>query len=371
MIQNHTAAPGQGGSSPKVVVGMSGGVDSSVAAYLLREQGYDVTGVTMEVWQDGEQASREEDGNCCGLKAVEDARRVAWDLKIPYYVMNFRQEFKDHVIDYFIEEYVQGRTPNPCIACNRHVKWEALLKRSMDIGADYIATGHYAQIHRLPNGRYTLKKSVTSAKDQTYALYSLTQYQLSHTLMPVGQYSKEEIRNLAEKIGLKVAGKPDSQEICFIPDNDYAGFIRENTSRRLPEGNFVDREGRVLGRHRGITHYTVGQRKGLGLSMGRPVFVVEIRPDTNEVVIGENDDVFSDFLVCGGLNWMAVDGLGGHEMEVTAKIRYSHRGAKCVIREVGEDLVECCFEEPQRAITPGQAVVFYDGDYVVGGGVIQ
>ena len=208
---------------------MSGGVDSSVAAYLLKEQGYDVIGVTMEIWRQ-EQAVLEESGGCCGLSAVEDARRVAWDLGIPYYVMNFRREFQDHVIDYFMDEYVHGRTPNPCIACNRHVKWEALLKRSMEIGAGYIATGHYAQIDRLPNGRYAVKKSVTAAKDQTYALYSLTQDQLSRTLMPVGRYSKEEIRRIAEDIGLQVAGKPDSQEICFIPDNDYAGFIEDRKS---------------------------------------------------------------------------------------------------------------------------------------------
>lgn len=349
---------------------MSGGVDSSVAAYLLKEQGYDVIGVTMEIWQQDQTVSQES-GGCCGLSAVEDARRVAWDLGIPYYVINFRQEFKDYVIDYFMDEYVHGRTPNPCIACNRHVKWEALLKRSMDIGADYIATGHYAQIDRLPNGRYALKKSVTEAKDQTYALYNLTQEQLSRTLMPVGRYSKEEIRRIAERIGLEVAGKPDSQEICFIPDNDYAGFIEENSPVKVSEGNFVDMEGHVLGRHRGITHYTVGQRKGLNLSLGRPVFVVEIRPDTNEVVIGGGEDVFSDRLVCRGLNWMSVDGLHGREMEVTAKIRYSHRGARCVVRETGEGTAECRFEEPQRAITPGQAVVFYDGDYVAGGGVIR
>lgn len=354
----------------KVVVGMSGGVDSSVAAYLLKEQGYDVVGVTMQIWQEEDQTTQEENGGCCGLSAVDDARRVAWDLDIPYYVMNFRKEFQENVIDYFVDEYIQGRTPNPCIACNRYVKWESLLKRSLDIGADYIATGHYAQIEQLPNGRYSLKKSVTAAKDQTYALYNLTQHQLSHTLMPVGQYSKDEIRAIADKIQLRVANKPDSQEICFIPDHDYAGFIEEYSGKELEEGNFVDLDGNILGRHKGITHYTIGQRKGLNLSMKRPVFVVEIRPETNEVVIGDSEDVFSDTLRCSQVNWMAIDGLHGESMNVTAKIRYSHKGAPCTIREVEEGVVECVFEEPQRAITPGQAVVFYDGDYVVGGGVI-
>ena len=302
--------------------------------------------------------------------AVEDARRVAMDLGIPYYVMNFKEEFRKNVMDYFAGEYVEGRTPNPCIACNRHVKWESLLRRSMAIGADYIATGHYAQIDRLPGGRYSLKTSVTAAKDQTYALYNLTQEQLSHTLMPVGSYHKEEIRDMAERLGLPVAHKPDSQEICFIPDHDYASFIEEYTGRELPPGNFVDLDGNVLGRHRGITHYTVGQRKGLNLSMGRPVFVVEIRPETNEVVIGDNQDVFTNVLRCDKLNWMAVDGLHGKSMDVLAKIRYSHKGSPCTIREIGIDMVECRFHEPVRAVTPGQAVVFYDGDYVAGGGTI-
>lgn len=354
----------------KVVVGMSGGVDSSVAAYLLKEQGYDVVGVTMQIWQEEKDEVQEENGGCCGLSAVDDARRVAWDLNIPYYVMNFRDEFKRNVMDYFIEEYLSGRTPNPCIACNRYVKWESLLKRSLDIGAEYIATGHYAQIEKLSNGRYTLKKSATASKDQTYALYNLTQHQLSHTLMPVGAYTKDEIREIAGKINLQVANKPDSQEICFIPDNDYASFIEENTDKKLVCGNFVTRDGKVLGRHKGITHYTIGQRKGLELAMGHPVFVIEIRPETNEVVIGEAGDVFKDRLLCNKLNWMAIDGLNGEAREVIAKIRYSHKGAPCCIKEVGEDMVECIFEEPQRAITPGQAVVFYDGDYVVGGGTI-
>ena len=353
-----------------VVVGMSGGVDSSVAAWLLKEQGYDVIGVTMQIWQDEDAEVQEAEGGCCGLSAVDDARRVAMDLGIPYYVMNFKEEFRKNVMDYFVGEYVEGRTPNPCIACNRHVKWESLLRRSMAIGADYIATGHYAQIDRLPGGRYSLKTSVTAAKDQTYALYNLTQEQLSHTLMPVGSYHKEEIRDMAERLGLPVAHKPDSQEICFIPDHDYASFIEEYTGRELPPGNFVDLDGNVLGRHRGITHYTVGQRKGLNLSMGRPVFVVEIRPETNEVVIGDNQDVFTNVLRCDKLNWMAVDGLHGKSMDVLAKIRYSHKGSPCTIREIGNDMVECRFHEPVRAVTPGQAVVFYDGDYVAGGGTI-
>lgn len=354
----------------KVVVGMSGGVDSSVAAWLLKKQGYDVIGVTMQIWQDELPEQQEENGGCCGLSAVDDARRVAERLQIPYYVMNFKKEFKENVMDYFVQEYIDGRTPNPCIACNRFVKWESLLKRSLDIGAEYIATGHYARVEQLPNGRYALRKSATAAKDQTYALYNLTQHQLSHTLMPVGEYTKDEIREMAAEIGLVVANKPDSQEICFIPDHDYAKFIEENTDCRLEEGNFVDKYGNVLGRHKGITHYTVGQRKGLNLSMGHPVFVTAICPETNEVVIGENEDVFSNIVRCNKLNWMAIEGLAGGEMRVTAKIRYSHKGAPCVIRETGEDTVECVFDEPQRAATPGQAVVFYDGDYVVGGGTI-
>ena len=341
-----------------------------MAAWLLKKQGYDVIGVTMQIWQDELPEQQEENGGCCGLSAVDDARRVAERLQIPYYVMNFKKEFKENVMDYFVQEYIDGRTPNPCIACNRFVKWESLLKRSLDIGAEYIATGHYARVEQLPNGRYALRKSATAAKDQTYALYNLTQHQLSHTLMPVGEYTKDEIREMAAEIGLVVANKPDSQEICFIPDHDYAKFIEENTDCRLEEGNFVDKYGNVLGRHKGITHYTVGQRKGLNLSMGHPVFVTAIRPETNEVVIGENEDVFSNIVRCNKLNWMAIEGLAGGEMRVTAKIRYSHKGAPCVIRETGEDTVECVFDEPQRAATPGQAVVFYDGDYVVGGGTI-
>lgn len=353
----------------KVVVGMSGGVDSSVAAWLLLQKGYDVMGVTMQIWQDEVPEQVEENGGCCGLSAVDDARRVASRLEIPYYVMNFKQDFKENVIDYFMDEYLKGHTPNPCIACNRYVKWESLLKRSIDIGADYIATGHYARIEKLPNGRYALRKSATSAKDQTYALYNLTQEQLSKTLMPVGEYTKDQIRTFAEELGLPVAHKPDSQEICFVPDGDYAKFIEENSGKKIPEGNFVWTDGTVIGKHKGITHYTIGQRKGLGLAMGRPVVVTEIRPETSEVVIGEADDVFRTTLRADRLNWMSVPDIEG-EARFLAKIRYNHSGSMCTVRKIEEDLVECTFDEPVRAVTPGQAVVFYDGDYVAGGGTI-
>ncbi|MDO4556087.1 MAG: tRNA 2-thiouridine(34) synthase MnmA [Lachnospiraceae bacterium] len=353
----------------KVVVGMSGGVDSSVAAYLLKEQGYDVIGVTMMIWQEEEQSLLEENGGCCGLSAVEDARRVAQHLEIPYYVMNFKKEFKENVIDYFVGEYQKARTPNPCIACNRYVKWESLLKRSMEIGADYIATGHYARIASLENGRYTLKKSATDAKDQTYALYNLTQYQLSHTLMPVGEYKKDEIRKIAEEMQLPVAHKPDSQEICFVPDGDYASFIEKETMEKAIPGNFVDRDGNILGQHKGIIHYTIGQRKGLGIALGKPAFVADIRKNTNEVVLGDNEDVFAPGLIAEQPNFMSIEQLDG-PMDVWAKIRYNHKGAPCRIEMTEKGQVKVIFKEAQRAITPGQAVVFYKDDCVVGGGTI-
>lgn len=353
----------------KVVVGMSGGVDSSVAAYLLKEQGYEVIGVTMQIWRE-EALQQREQGGCCGLSAVEDARRVAESLGIPHYVMNFRREFQEKVMDYFVAEYLRGRTPNPCIACNRYVKWESLLRRSLEIGADYIATGHYARVDRLNNGRYAIRNSVATQKDQTYALYSLTQEQLAHTLMPVGEYTKEQIRQIAEELGLSVADKPDSQEICFIPDHDYATFIdREAGGNVPPPGNFVTEDGRILGRHKGITHYTVGQRRGLELAMGHRVFVTAIRPETDEVVVGEDEDTFTCQVLCDRVNYMAMEELT-EPRHAVVKIRYNHRGAPCVLEKLPEGRVLCHFEQPVRAAAPGQAAVFYEGEYVLGGGTI-
>ena len=353
----------------KVVVGLSGGVDSSVAAWLLKEQGYDVIGVTMQIWQDEPELIQEENGGCCGLSAVDDARRVAQILDIPYYVMNFKKEFKANVMDYFVDEYLHGRTPNPCIACNRYVKWESLLQRSLAIGADYIATGHYARIEQLPNGRYAIRNSVTAAKDQTYALYNLTQEQLKRTLMPVGEYSKDQIRVMAEKIGLPTAHKKDSQEICFVDDNDYAGFIDGYGKGKVPEGNFVDKDGKVLGRHKGITRYTIGQRKGLNIALGKPVFVQKICPETNEVVLGSNEDLFTTTVRANRLNFMAVEDIP-EEIGALGKIRYNHRGDTCKVKRIGEDLLECHFDTPVRAVKPGQALVLYQGEYVLGGGTI-
>ena len=354
----------------KVVVGMSGGVDSSVAAYLLKEQGYDVIGVTMQIWQDQDVFVQSQEGGCCGLSAVDDARRVAERLEIPYYVMNFKEDFHKYVIDYFVSEYEKARTPNPCIACNRYVKWESLLHRSLEIGADYIATGHYARIMQLPNGRYTFRNSVTAAKDQTYALYNLTQEQLSHTLMPVGDYDKPHIRQIAEEIGLPVATKHDSQDICFVPDHDYASFITQETGKESMPGNFVDEEGNVMGQHRGLIHYTIGQRKGLGISSATPIFVRELRPETNEVVLCKSESLFSRDCHVDNVNYMAEEKLT-EPVRAIGKIRYSHAGAPCTLYPQPDGTLLAQFDEPQRAMTPGQAAVFYQDDHVLCGGTIE
>lgn len=356
-------------SKKRVVVAMSGGVDSSLAAALLLEQGYDVIGVTMQIWSSDKED--EDHGGCCSLSAVDDARRVANTLGIPYYVMNFRELFEHKVIDYFCQEYLQGRTPNPCIACNKYIKFESFLTKARGLGADYMATGHYACIEQDPvSGRFLLKKAVDDTKDQTYALYTFTQEQLAHTLLPLGGFTKVETRARAKELGLTVASKPDSQEICFVSDNNYQNFLEERLGKGYTKpGPFLDTQGKVLGQHAGISHYTIGQRKGLGITFGKPMFVVSIDPERNAVILGEHEEVFGQELICEQVNFISIADLTG-PIEVEAKIRYSAKPAEAIIRPVESGQVAVAFKEPQRAITPGQSVVFYQEDVVVGGGII-
>lgn len=348
-------------SSKKVVIGMSGGVDSSVAAYLLKEQGYHVIGVTMRVWQSDNKEN--------GLKAEEDAKRVADTLGIEHRVVSYEDRFKEQVVDYFVGEYLKGRTPNPCNMCNRRIKWESLIDVAKEVGAEYVATGHYARVDKLSNGRLAICNSATATKDQTYALCNLSQEQLKYTIMPIGSYEKDEVRKMAAGIGLDVASKADSQDICFIPDGDYAAFIRRNTDIVIEPGDFVDKEGKILGKHNGITDYTIGQRKGLNLAMGHPVFVTGIDVANNKVIIGENEDLFTKRVKACDFNYMAVASMKPGD-RYKAKIRYAHKGDWCKVISATENMVEIEFDEPVRAITPGQALVMYDGEYVAGGGTI-
>ena len=359
-------------NKPRVLVALSGGVDSSVAAHILKEQGYDVIGATMQIWQNEDVCDIQAKGGCCGAEAVEDARKVAMMLDIPFYVLNFRDEFKARVIDYFIAEYLKGRTPNPCIACNKFIKWESLLTKAISLGVDYIATGHYAKIVRLENNRLAIKMDFDNPKDQSYALYNLTQAQLERTLMPISDIKKDEVRRIASELGLGTADKPDSQEICFIPDNDYGAFLERSGCSEIEPGDFIDENGAVIGKHRGVIYYTIGQRKGLG-AFGKPMFVKRINMADNTVMLSDNDGVFSEQFVVSDLSFMGIEGLGvGESLEVLGKIRYAHKPAKCVITMMDNGRVVCKFEEKQRAITPGQSAVFYDADgRIVGGGVVE
>lgn len=352
---------------PRVVVGLSGGVDSAVAAYLLKEQGYQVIGVTLRTWE----AESGAYSRCCD---ISDARATAMQLGIPFYNINSLPEFRKHVTDPFVKAYINGLTPNPCVACNRYIKWERLLSFADEINAEYVATGHYARIERLDNGRYTVKQAAFAAKDQTYMLYQLSQEQLARTLMPLSELTKDEVRKIAEDAGLAVAGKHDSQEICFVLNGGYAEYIESYVDEALPPpGNFVDEDGNILGKHKGIVNYTVGQRKGLGLALGYPAYVKRIDPESNTVVIGNEASVLKSRISCGELHFMAVEDIKpGGILAANVKIRYHHAAVPAEISRVDDNTVSVLFETPVKAPAPGQSAVFYDSENrVIGGGIIQ
>ena len=348
----------------KVVVGLSGGVDSAAAAYLLKKEGYDVTGVILRTWEG------EEPGRCCD---IDDARDIASRLGIPFKVINCAADFERKVTAPFIESYICGRTPNPCVGCNRAIKWEYLMYAAGTVGAEYVATGHYAHVVKKENGRYTVRTADHAEKDQTYMLCRLSQEMLARTIMPLGAYSKDQVRKMAAEIGLSVADKPDSQEICFVPEGRYTEYIERHFSGTLPpEGNFVDEAGSVLGRHKGIINYTVGQRKGLGIALGSPAYVIRIDAENDTVVLGPEESLWSRTVRVKDLNWLSIPGhSAGDYIRVRAKVRYQHRAADAVLTMLDDGTAELLFDEPVRAAAPGQAAVFYDAEgCVIGGGEI-
>ena len=351
----------------KALIAMSGGVDSSVAAFLMKEQGYECIGATMKLYQNDDIVINKEH-TCCSLDDVEDARAVAHSMGMDHYVMNFKEHFKEQVMDKFVHCYECGITPNPCIDCNRYLKFRRLYDRAALMCCDAIVTGHYARIKQ-ENGRFLLKKALDASKDQSYVLYMLTQEQLAHTQFPLGALRKAETRQLADSLGFFNARKPDSQDICFVPDGDYAAFIRRHTGKADTPGDFVDESGRILGRHKGITHYTIGQRKGLGIPSNQPLYVKAIDPKSNQVVLSENDALFSQQLTGENFNWIAWEA-PPRQFRCSAKIRYRQTEQPCEVTVEENGSVQVLFDRPQRAITPGQAVVLYDGDTVLGGGTI-
>lgn len=353
----------------KAIIAMSGGVDSSVAAFLMKEQGYECVGMTMKLFCN-EDTCIPREHSCCSLDDVEDARSVAGRLGMPYYVVNFASRFKEDVIERFIDAYEHGATPNPCIDCNRYLKFDQLFTRAKEMNFDYVVTGHYARIEYDENsGRYLLMKGLDEGKDQSYVLYSMTQEQLAHTRFPLGGMSKPEVRIIAEENGFINAKKHDSQDICFVQNGKYGDFIEQYTGNTYPEGDFVDLEGNVLGRHRGIIRYTIGQRKGLGLALKEPMYVCGVDLDKNTVILGRNADLFSRELNADHINLISVPSIA-EPMRVKAKVRYRQAEQWATVEQTGPDSIHLVFDEPQRAITKGQAVVMYDGDAVVGGGTI-
>ena len=354
---------------PGALIAMSGGVDSSVAAWLMQRDGFDCTGVTMRLTRN-EAVNTEGLHTCCSERDIEDAAEVAYAMDIPYEVLDFTADFQEKIIDKFIRVYEAGGTPNPCIDCNRYMKFDHLLRWAEAHGLDYVVTGHYARVEQdEATGRWLLKKGLDENKDQSYVLYNLTQEQLAHVRLPLGGLHKSEVRAIAEQQHFVNARKHDSQDICFVPDGDYAGFIARYTGRDCPAGDFVDESGRVLGRHKGIVHYTVGQRKGLGIAADAPLYVKRIDAAENRVVLSGNDALFSRELMANDFNWIAYD-VPPRELRATARARYHQREQAATVTVLEDGHVHLVFDEPQRAVTPGQAVVLYDGDTVLGGGTI-
>ena len=351
----------------RILVAMSGGVDSGTTAALLKNEGHEVIGVTMQLWDYGDA-----EGGCCSADDVRDARRVADQVGIPHYVVNYMDIFKKYIVEDFVGKYLSGKTPSPCVLCNQFMKFNFLLRRALELGADYLATGHYARIEtEEATGKFYLNKAVDSAKDQSYFLFMLTQNELRRIMFPLGSMTKEEVREVAKSMNLKVADKPDSQEVCFITGGDYRDFLKEYTDNKRENGEIVDVEGSTLGYHDGIHSFTVGQRRGLRISKGKPMYVVRVEPETNRVVVGEEKDIFRTGLVANNITWADADRVASEEIEVKAKIRYRHREEVALVKlqSDGEALVE--FRTPQRAMTPGQAIVFYKEDRVLGGGWIN
>lgn len=353
----------------KVLIAMSGGVDSSVAAYFTQKSGFDCIGVTMRLY-DNSPDDEIQPNTCCSLDDVEDARSVARRLGMPFYAFNFKADFREKVIDNFIRCYECGLTPNPCIECNRHLKFDHLLRRAMELGCEYVATGHYAQIKQDPDtGRYLLYKAADLSKDQSYVLYALTQEQLAHTLFPLGGMSKSEAREIAESQGFINARKHDSQDICFVPDGDYVAFMERYTGKSYEPGDFLDLNGNVVGRHQGAVRYTLGQRKGLGIALGAPVYVCAKDMEHNTVTVGPNEALYSTTLIAKDWNWFPFPALES-PIRVEAKARYNQQPQPATVYPEADGAARVVFDAPQRALTPGQAVVLYDGDLVVGGGTI-